>query len=185
MSTADGGTSSDASEAFGGAPADARSAFGAGPERPAFLPPQAEPARRGGGAAPANWWPRVGATVLDQLVVVGVVFLGAVGAGVAGLAADAVANAMIAVLVVFVFAYPIVMLTFHDGQTVGKQVARVRVLRRDGEPVGFGRAFVREVTKILFGYTGILWLIDVLWPLWQAENKALHDLIAGTRVVAT
>jgi uncharacterized RDD family membrane protein YckC len=40
------------------------------------------------------------------------------------------------------------------------------------------------VTKILFGYTGILWLIDVLWPLWQAENKALHDLIAGTRVVA-
>jgi uncharacterized RDD family membrane protein YckC len=117
-------------------------------------------------------------------VVVGVVFLGAVGAGVAGLAAGAVANAMIAVLVVFVFAYPIVMLTFHDGQTVGKQVVRVRVLRRDGEPVGFGRAFVREVTKILFGYTGILWLIDVLWPLWQAENKALHDLIAGTRVVA-
>jgi uncharacterized RDD family membrane protein YckC len=28
-----------------------------------------------------------------------------------------------------------------------------------------------------------MWLIDVLWPLWQDENKALHDLIAGTRPV--
>jgi len=68
--------------------------------------------------------------------------------------------------------------------TMKLEVARVRVLRRDGEPVGFGRACVREVTKVVFGYTGILWLIDVLWPLGQAENKALHDLIAGTRVVA-
>jgi uncharacterized RDD family membrane protein YckC len=183
MSTADGGTSGDATGAFGEAPADARSAFGEEPERPAFLPPQTEPAGRRG-LEPANWWPRVGATVLDQLVVIGVVFLGAVGAAVTGLAEDTVADVMIGALVLIAFGYPIAMLTFHEGQTIGKQAARVRVLRRDGEPVGFGRAFVREVTKVVFGYTGILWLIDVLWPLWQVENRALHDLIAGTRVVA-
>jgi uncharacterized RDD family membrane protein YckC len=54
-----------------------------------------------------------------------------------------------------------------------------RPARRSGSA-----AFVREVTKVVFGYTGLLWLIDVLWPLGQAENRALHDLIAGTRVVA-
>jgi uncharacterized RDD family membrane protein YckC len=184
MSTGDGGTSGDAGGAFGEAPPDARAAFGAEPERPAFVPPQAEPARGRGGPPPANWWPRVGATLLDQVVIIGVVLLGAAGAAVAGLAEDTVADVIIAALVLFALAYPIVMLTFHEGQTVGKQAARVRVLRLDGEPVGFGRAFVREVTKVVFGYTGFLWLIDVLWPLWQAENRALHDLIAGTRVVA-
>jgi uncharacterized RDD family membrane protein YckC len=98
----------------------------------------------------------VGATVLDQLVVIGVVFLGALGAALAGLAEDTVADVMIAALVLLAFGYPSAMLTFHDGQTVGKQAAHVRVLRRDGQPVAFGRAFVREVTKVVFGYTGLL-----------------------------
>jgi uncharacterized RDD family membrane protein YckC len=34
-----------------------------------------------------------------------------------------------------------------------------------------------------FGITGILWFIDVLWPLWHPENRALHDLATGTRVL--
>jgi hypothetical protein len=67
MSTAGGGTSGDAGGAFGEAPPGARAAFGDEPERPAFLPPRAEPARGSRGGKPANWWPRVGATVLDQL----------------------------------------------------------------------------------------------------------------------
>jgi uncharacterized RDD family membrane protein YckC len=27
------------------------------------------------------------------------------------------------------------------------------------------------------------YVVDVLWPLWHRENRALHDLTAGTRVV--
>jgi uncharacterized RDD family membrane protein YckC len=26
-------------------------------------------------------------------------------------------------------------------------------------------------------------IVNVLWPLWQAENRAGHDLICGTGVV--
>ena len=31
-----------------------------------------------------------------------------------------------------------------------------------------------------------LWLVsllDDLWPLWDRENRAIHDMLAGTRVV--
>jgi hypothetical protein len=31
--------------------------------------------------------------------------------------------------------------------------------------------------------TGILWIIDVLWPLWQPENRARRDLATDTRVI--
>jgi uncharacterized RDD family membrane protein YckC len=30
---------------------------------------------------------------------------------------------------------------------------------------------------------GIPWLIDVLWPLWDDENRALHDMIVKSHVV--
>jgi uncharacterized RDD family membrane protein YckC len=49
--------------------------------------------------------------------------------------------------------------------------------------VGLARATGREVLKAIFGVTFVLYVTDVLWPLWQRENRALHDLIAGTRVV--
>jgi uncharacterized RDD family membrane protein YckC len=29
----------------------------------------------------------------------------------------------------------------------------------------------------------ILGLMDVLWPLWDEENRALHDFFVDTRVV--
>jgi uncharacterized RDD family membrane protein YckC len=77
------------------------------------------------------------------------------------------------------------MLTYHDGMTLGKQALRIRVVTLAGEPVGLGRAFGRELVKAVFGITGILYVIDVLWPLGQSQKRALHDLIAGTRVVVT
>ena len=77
------------------------------------------------------------------------------------------------------------MVAYRDGQTVGKQVASVRVVTADDQPVGPGRAFGRELLKLVFAWTLVLYLLDVLWPLWQPENRALHDLAAGTRVVRT
>jgi uncharacterized RDD family membrane protein YckC len=131
--------------------------------------------------APAKWWNRVGATLFDDIL------LGVVGwafVAVAGIARfGSLAGGAIVALVAFVYAF--LMLAYRDGQTLGKQVASIRVLSEDYGPVGLGRAFARELVKVVFGYTGILYLIDVLWPLWQPENRALHDLIAGTRVVRT
>jgi uncharacterized RDD family membrane protein YckC len=54
----------------------------------------------------------------------------------------------------------------------------------------FWFAMLREVVikALLFGFVssftfGIASLLDVLWPLWDEENRALHDLIVNTRVI--
>jgi uncharacterized RDD family membrane protein YckC len=144
------------------------------------IPPPATEAPRSD-LAPAKWWNRVGATIFDNLVV-GIptwIVIGILGIAKAG----SLGGNVIVALVVFVYA--VLMLTYRDGQTLGKQVASVRVLTEDDRPVGLGRAFARELLKVIFAYTVVLYLISVLWPLWQRQNRALHDLVAGTRPVRT
>jgi len=76
----------------------------------------------------------------------------------------------------------------HNGQTLGKQAAGIRVVRDDRRPIRLGLAALREVGLKYFAASlilGIGWLIDSLWPLGEKENRALHDLIVHTHVVST
>ncbi|WP_354700870.1 hypothetical protein DSM112329_01162 [Paraconexibacter sp. AEG42_29] len=87
-------------------------------------------------------------------------------------------------LLVFAVTYPWLLLGLWGGRTVGRRVAGVRVVGHDGRPVGIGRAFVREVlVKGVFGVLVLPLLASVLWPLRDPHQRALHDLVAGTRVV--
>jgi uncharacterized RDD family membrane protein YckC len=78
------------------------------------------------------------------------------------------------------------------GQTVGMMAVGVRVVR-DGslEPLGYGRALGRAVAEQVFRATilllilGVVWLLDMLWPLWDKKRQTLHDKIAGTVVLTT
>ncbi len=67
------------------------------------------------------------------------------------------------------------------GQTLGKKAMKIKVLTADGGPVGYGRAFVRWA-----GYIPSALLLGggYLMALFTQDNRALHDFIAGTRVVA-
>lgn len=91
--------------------------------------------------------------------------------------------------------YPIFMLR-TDGQTVGKMTLNIRVVRTDRKSMSMGRAAWREVALkfVLLGLVGVLPLVglilseicfwaDGMWPLWDGESRALHDMLAGTRVV--
>jgi hypothetical protein len=49
---------------------------------------------------------------------------------------------------------------------------------------------LREVVvkALLFGVAGAITgglanLADVLWPLWEEENRALHDFVVDTRTI--
>jgi uncharacterized RDD family membrane protein YckC len=152
----------------------------------------------------ASWGSRVGATLIDGLIVgVGAivlffiltaVFSAGFAAGdnegfaaiVVGLLLWAVSVAIIALL------YAPTLMARTNGQTWGRQIMKIRVIRTSGEPVTFGFAVVREVLvkALLVGAissftAGIGWLIDVLWPLWDEENRALHDFVVQTRTVKT
>jgi uncharacterized RDD family membrane protein YckC len=77
----------------------------------------------------------------------------------------------------------------HNGQSLGKQTVDLRVVRDDGQPVGLGLGVLREVVfKIVFGVMvtgGLFLLIDALWPLFEKNGLAVHDLATQSRVVET
>lgn len=56
--------------------------------------------------------------------------------------------------------------------------------------MSFGRAALREIVMkgVVFGFggaftAGLAGVLDLLWPLWDPERRALHDMLAATRVV--
>jgi uncharacterized RDD family membrane protein YckC len=150
----------------------------------------------------AGWWSRVGAALIDGLIIgVGalliVLLFGAVfSAGffaseetgvvslIVGLMLSFLAVAIVALL------YAPLMMDRTNGKTLGRTAVGIRVVRASGQPITFGFAMLREVAvkALLFGFLGSLTfglanLADVLWPLWDDENRALHDFIVDTRTV--
>jgi uncharacterized RDD family membrane protein YckC len=78
------------------------------------------------------------------------------------------------------------------GQTIGKIAAGTRVVMLDGSPAPFGRVvalrawpllILRYVPLLARSFGPLLWLIDVLF-IFRADRRCLHDLVAGTKVVA-
>lgn len=156
---------------------------------PAGWPQVAPPALAG--FTLASWWSRVAATLLDVVFII-LSFFPAVLALIADL--DTLGGLlMIAAGVWTYFLYaPVFMMRSaqRNGQTPGKQLVGIRVVREDRQPIGYGWALLRElvVKGLLIGavgswFFGIPTLLDYLWPLWDEQNRALHDMIVSTRVV--
>jgi uncharacterized RDD family membrane protein YckC len=150
----------------------------------------------------AGWWPRVGATVIDWLIVgIGaLILLVALTApfSIGFFAGDDVG--VVSIIVGFVIAvvcvsivallYAPALMARTNGQTLGRMALGIRVVRANSRPVDFGYAMLREVAvkALLFGIAGgatggLAQLADYLWPLWDEENRALHDMIVDSRVI--
>jgi uncharacterized RDD family membrane protein YckC len=70
------------------------------------------------------------------------------------------------------------------GQTVGMMAVGARAVRADGHTVlGYGPALGRSVLEQVFRFTGIVWILDMLFPLWDARNQTLHDKASGSVVI--
>jgi uncharacterized RDD family membrane protein YckC len=150
----------------------------------------------------AGWWSRVGAAVVDGLIVGigGVVLLIAITAPFGLLffadedlgVVSVVFGLFLAVICVSIVAllYAPALMARTNGKTFGRMATGIRVVRAKGQPMTFGFAMLREVAvkALLFGIAssltaGLASLADVLWPLWDEENRALHDFIVDTRVI--
>ncbi|HEX8105237.1 MAG TPA: RDD family protein [Solirubrobacteraceae bacterium] len=132
----------------------------------------------------AGWFPRVGATLIDGVVVSVVPGILAL----IGVLADVPALYLVAyvLLVLIGFFYAPVCLARKgaaNGQTIGKEALGIRVVRDDGEAIDFSRAAIREmVGRSILGLIPLYSLVDVLWPLFDERNQALHDKLAKTTV---
>lgn len=73
------------------------------------------------------------------------------------------------------------------GQTIGKKVAKTRIVTMDGKKpligdlIGKRYAFV-SVISIIPVVGGVLSLVDALM-VFKSDRRCLHDLVAGTQVV--
>ena len=77
-----------------------------------------------------------------------------------------------------------------NGRTWGKQMLGIRVVRDNGQPFTFGSAALREVVvkNLAVGIASSIipilpWFLNFFWPLWDDQNRALHDMAVSTHVV--
>jgi uncharacterized RDD family membrane protein YckC len=159
------------------------------------------PESGGGTAAPvwelSGWWRRFGAVWVDYLIVAVPVN---VALGVLGVSAEAKLfdiglpdeiNGVSWLATVIVGAiYFVATMTAWNGQTVGKRLAGIRVVRESGAPVTAKFAFARQTLVIALLFNSLLLIplfiptaLNYLWPLWDENHQALHDKIAESRVV--
>ena len=76
--------------------------------------------------------------------------------------------------------YNVVLMVSFNGQTLGKMMLRLRVVKKRGGRITILDALLRNV----FGYTvSQIFLLGYLWALFDREKQAWHDKMAGTVVV--
>jgi hypothetical protein len=132
--------------------------------------------------AGVGWWRRFTATVCDGLVIL--FGLAAPAAVLGSIYGDPGGWGEAAGAVAIVVAPLYFALLQAKSQTVGQRFTRTTVRRADSlDRLGYGRAFSRALLTLLFVLTGIVWIVDVLWPLWDKRNQALHDKPVGSIVV--
>jgi len=118
----------------------------------------------------AGWWRRVGAVLLDALIVgVPLTLLGlAAGLGQAG-------QNLLGLVVGLAYS---VYFIGSRGQTLGKMAAGVKIVR-DGSPapIGYGLATGRYFAAFL---SALPCFLGYFWPLWDDKNQTFHDKIVST-----
>jgi len=81
------------------------------------------------------------------------------------------------------WAWITILLVARYGQTMGKRLLEIRVVRSDGSQASLGRIFwLRNVVNGLLGIIPLYGLIDILFIFGQ-RRQCIHDLIADTIVV--
>jgi len=89
---------------------------------------------------------------------------------------------IISIIFVIYFGYFIIFETFWNGQTPGKKLMGLRVVRDGGYPADFASIAIRNVIRVGEAVAG-LYAISAVAALMSPENKRLGDMAAGTLVV--
>src|SRR5437667_7349669 len=128
---------------------------------------------------PAGFWIRLGAFLIDLLVIMVAQFLlQLIATARYGSRGEGTMPAVAFFTFVFAVAYPTVLHTIA-GQTLGKLATRVRVVALDGEALPLGASFLRATAfwaALVFTF-GIGHIVGGL----RKDKRAFHDLLAGSR----
>lgn len=136
----------------------------------------------------AGFWTRFFAVIIDSMIVGAIQFglsflmvltIGSVGGN--NPEATAAMSGLASLVSLLLGTAYYVFFTGYGGQTPGKMAMSVKVIRTDGEEIGFGRALLREVPGKFI--SGILLGIGYLMVAFDRQKQGLHDKIADTYVI--
>lgn len=161
-----------------------------------YAPPKAvvDDVRSHGRLEPADRGTRLGASILDGLIFCGMVYvpflLGAVALGASAAPEDSdQASAVLGVsgivaLVGFVvWTWLTLRFMTANGQSIGKKILGIKVVRSDGSPISLGRlVWMRNVVNWFISIVPLYGLVDSLFIFGEAR-QCLHDKIADSIVV--
>jgi uncharacterized RDD family membrane protein YckC len=124
----------------------------------------------------AGWWQRVGATVLDGIIIGIPAEIINVSVGRAGYYVFLLLASLI---------YVSAMLS-QRGQTLGMMAVGTRCVQEaTGANLTPGAAVGRWAVGEILDITIVGGILDSLWPLWDAKNQTLHDKAVSSLVVRT
>jgi uncharacterized RDD family membrane protein YckC len=161
-----------------------------GPPPPGYGPPApgaygaVEPAGYYMGHKLANWPQRVGAYLIDLLVViVPFTISGALLTPDNSSGAATLIGTLLFLLAIGIWIYNRWIQAGRTGQSWGKQALGLKLLRMDnGQPIGGAMAGLRDLLHMLID--GLICDLGYLWPLWDNRRQTLADKVVSTVVIA-
>jgi uncharacterized RDD family membrane protein YckC len=120
-------------------------------------------------------------TAIDPLLAIVLYFI---VAGILGAAASALGQSATvgAIIIVTIFYGVFYLWLLSKGMTPGKWLLDDRVVEKiRGDYPGFWKMFLREVIGKFI--SGLFLGLGYLWAIWDKDNQAWHDKIAGTVVI--
>lgn len=125
---------------------------------------------------PAGFWRRFGAGLLDGIIIsVPLSFIFAL------FLSEPATNSVVSIVELL---YAIILPVVWSGYTIGKRILGVRIVKVNGDSVGFGTMFIRTiVAAIVYAITlGIGLIVSAFMVGMRKDKRAIHDFIAGTYV---
>jgi uncharacterized RDD family membrane protein YckC len=148
---------------------DARTVGDENPSDPAAARQETAPVQVNGNsddplmAERVGFWPRLGATALDFILIASLAAVSDMGEW-----------------------FPLIWIAYHivfwawRQTTIGGIVLNLKVVRLDGQALGFGVVVVRSLASI---FSGLVAGVGMFWASWDPERQSWHDKIAGTTIV--
>ena len=123
---------------------------------------------------------RRGAAVIIDTIIIAVIG-GALGVGAMGFGADLTSPVNLAATALGLL-YFILLEGYLDGQTLGKKLLKIRVVREDGGDLDLRGAVLRNVLRIIDALP-FFYLIGILVIYVSDHNQRIGDLVGDTYVV--
>lgn len=133
----------------------------------------------------AGFWLRVGASLIDQVIVIGalLVLLMAIVFSAQGPSILTILSFFVLWLLSFIgpWLYSALFESSVMQATPGKKAVGIKVTDLEGNRIAFGRATGRHFAEWI---TGMTFFIGYVMVAFTQKRQSLHDMIAGTVVVA-